>query len=151
LALRSATRGFDGHRHSVGVFDRALDRHGGRTMMRLEEASGLRHAVAQEPRLIDLSLGGAGRPSVIKTARPFPSSTTSPRTYLAAPPVRDIKSSSARSRYCRPLCTTLGSTITCGYRIGAGRRPASAKIFSQRERAVPETYGPRSFGGGSAL
>ena len=107
MALRRATRGSDGHRHSVGVFDRALDRHGGRTMMRLEEASGLRHAVAQEPRLIDLSLGG-GRPSVIKTARPFPSSTTSPRTYPAAPPVRDIKSSSARSRYCRPLCTTLG-------------------------------------------
>jgi hypothetical protein len=61
LALRRATRGFDGHRHSVGVFDRALDRHGGRTMMRLEEASGLRHAVAQEPRLIDLSLGGGGQ------------------------------------------------------------------------------------------
>jgi len=29
-------------------------------------------------------------------------------TNLATAPVRDIKSSSARSRYCRPLCTTLG-------------------------------------------
>ncbi|MDQ3891526.1 MAG: hypothetical protein M3274_01315, partial [Actinomycetota bacterium] len=61
MALRKATRGFDGHRHSVGVFDRALDGHGGHTMMRLEEASGLRHAVSQEPRLIGLSLGGGGQ------------------------------------------------------------------------------------------